>query len=233
MKQIVAMGGGGFMMEPENPRLDDFILQLARGNESRVCFIATGSGDSDRNIVSFYNHLGPRCRPTHLPLFNRRKDEDLEAMLLRQDVIYVSGGNTLNLLAVWRIHGVDLALRKAYDAGIVLAGVSAGALCWFEGGITDSLGNLSPFHGGLGLLEGTMCPHYDGEALRQPLYRALVEGSGVSGYAADDYAALHFVDGALREVVSSRPGALGYRVAKGAGGVLRATPLATRYLELR
>ena len=130
MKQIIAMGGGGFLMD-ESPLLDDFILSCAKGRDSRVCFVATASGDSDRMLVNFYSALGPRCQASHLPLF-RRQDADLTAQLLRQDVVYVGGGNTANMLAIWKLHGVDVALARAYEAGVLLCGLSAGGLCWFE-----------------------------------------------------------------------------------------------------
>ncbi len=231
-KQIVAMGGGGFLMEPNNPRLDDFVLALARGADSRVCLLPTAAGDSDRMIALFYTWLGPRCRATHLPLFNRRHD-DVDALLRAQDVIYVGGGNTANMLAVWRVHGVDAALRRAYEAGVVLAGVSAGALCWFAGGVTDSFGALRPLDDGLAFVDGTMCPHYDGEAERRPTYHAAVAAGLSAGWAADDGAALHFVDGALREVVSSRPDARGYRVKRAPDGAVVETPRPTRLLDAR
>ncbi len=232
MKQIVAMGGGGFLMEPDNPLLDDFVLGLARGGESRVCFLPTAAGDGDRILVNFYTWLAPRCRATHLPLFVRR-DADLDAVLRAQDVIYVGGGNTANMLAVWRAHGVDAALRRAYDAGVVLAGLSAGAVCWFRGCVTDSFGPLAPLDDGLAFLDGTMCPHYDSERQRRPTYHALVARGMAAGYAADDGAALHFVDGALHETVASRPGARAYRVERAQDGAVLETPLPARYLGQR
>lgn len=229
MRQIVAMGGGGFLMEPKNPLLDDFILGLAHGADSRVCFVTTGSGDADRNLVTFYETLGRRCRATHLALF-RRTERDLDGFLRAQDVVYVGGGNTASLLAVWRAHGVDRALRAAYEAGVVLAGVSAGAICWFEHGVTDSFGGVDRLDGALGFLAGSFCPHWDGESERQPVYRALVAAGMAAGFAADDGAALHFVDGALGEVVTSRPSARALRVERGGDGAVVETPLPTRYL---
>jgi dipeptidase E len=227
VRQIVAMGGGGFLMEPENPLLDDFVLGLGGGPRCRVCFLATASGDSDRMLVNFYTDLAPRCRGTHLPLF-RRTRADLEALLLAQDVIYVGGGNTANMLAVWRVHGVDRALRRAYDAGVVLAGISAGGLCWFDGGVTDSFGGLDAHGDGLGLLPGTFCPHFD-EPDRRPSYERLVGEGLPDGWGADAGAALHFVDGELHDAVCSRPHARVYRVER-AGEQAMSTPRPTRYL---
>ncbi len=135
------------------------------------------------------------------------------------------------MLAIWRVHGVDSALRRAYEAGVVLAGVSAGAVCWFRSCVTDSFGALHRMDDGLALLDGSMCPHYDGEANRRPAYHAYVASSMPAGFAADDGSALHFVDGALREVVSSRQHARAYRVMRANDGAVVETGLPTRYLE--
>jgi dipeptidase E len=227
MKQIIALGGGGFLMD-ENPLLDDFILSRAKGRESRVCFLATASGDSDRMLVNFYTALGPRCQARHLPLF-RREHGDVTAYLLDQDVIYVGGGNTANMLAVWKVHGVDSALARAYEAGIVLCGLSAGGLCWFETGVTDSFGPMASLDKGLGILSGSFCPHYNGDCRRRPAYQRLIDSGMPSGFGVDVGAALHFIDGALAEVVSSRPEAAAYRVERRQGAVLE-EKLVARYL---
>jgi dipeptidase E len=209
--QILAMGGGGFMAEPDSA-LDRFLLSLSNAERPRVCFLPTPSGDADRAIAAFFEAFsGRNCEPSCLRLFGmpERPAEHLAA----QDVIYVSGGNTANALALWRLHGIDVALRAAWERGAVLGGVSAGANCWFESCVTDSFGpGLDALYGGLGILPGSFCPHYDGEERRRPAYRDLVENGFPSGYAADDCAAFHFVGSELREVVSSRPGAFGYRV---------------------
>lgn len=217
-KQIVAMGGGGFMMEPGNPRLDDYILGLARGPHSRVCYVPTAMGDSDRQIAEFFRLLGSRCRASYLPLFQH------DVMPLEQrldvDVIYVADGNTINMLAIWRAHGVDRMLRAAYDRGVLLCGLSAGAICWFEEGITDSFGRpLRPMTA-LGFLPGSFCPHYDGEIDRRPIYQRCIADGMLAGHAADDGAALHFVDGQLVGGAASRPSARAYRVAAADGNVV-------------
>ena len=233
---IVAMGGGGFSMEPDNPLLDDFVLSLARRTPARVCFIPTASADSATYIAKFYRAFANRCVATDLTLFDapalpRRpaRTADLPAFVSQQDVFYVGGGNTANLLAIWRTHGLDRLLRKAFNAGAVLSGISAGMLCWFEGGLTDSFGGLRALDDGLGLVKGTACPHYDGESERQPAYRRLIAGGAASGYAVEDGAALHFVGTQLKEVVSSRPGAAAYRVALRRRKVVE-EPLPVRYL---
>jgi dipeptidase E len=227
-RHIVAMGGGGFLMEP-SPLLDDYALALAGTAEPAVCFLATASGDAAADIEAFHRAFPPgRARATHLSLF-RRDERDPREHLLHQDVIYVAGGNTVNLLAVWRAHGIDAALREAWDAGVVLCGMSAGALCWFEAGVTDSYGRLRALHDGLGLLPGSHCPHYDGEAERRPTYRRAVAEGLPAGIAADDGCALHFAGTELVESVSSRPGARAYRVEPEAEGVVE-TPISARYL---
>jgi dipeptidase E len=152
-RRIVALGGGGFAMEPDNPRLDDHILAATGADRPRILLIATASGDSDSFVARFYDAFARKAVASHLPLF-RRRDADLRERILEQDAIFVGGGNTANLLAVWRVHGVDAHLREAYDRGVVLSGISAGALCWFEGGITDSFGAFAPLTGGLGLIAG-------------------------------------------------------------------------------
>lgn len=228
------MGGGGFSMGPDNGLLDDFVLDLARtrsGRERpRICWVGTAGADSDRDLLAFHLAFASRAQPRHLGLFARTVT-DVEAFLLDQDAIYVGGGNTANLLAIWRLHGVDRAMRTAWQAGLVVAGMSAGAICWFESCTTDSFGpELVPLDGGLAFLEGSLCPHYDGEAQRRPLFRRLVaEGRLSAGYGVDDGAALVFAGTELREVVSSRPKAAAYRV-EAIDGESHETRLAVRQL---
>jgi peptidase E len=231
-RRIVAMGGGGFSMEPENPLLDGFVLSLARRERPRVCFVATASGDADGYVASFYRAFAALdCRPADLGLFDRRVG-DLRGFVLEQDVVYVGGGNSASLLAVWRAHGLDAVLAEAWAAGVVLCGISAGMNCWFRQSVTDSfdVAALAPLHDGLGLLAGSACPHYDGEEQRRPTYRRLVaEGVLEDGWAADDGAALVFAGEAIEEVVASRPGATAYRVTRD-GDTAREERLAARYL---
>jgi dipeptidase E len=229
---IVAVGGGGLAMEPGDELLDGFMLGLAPCERPRICFLGTGSGDSERYVASFYRAFAVHdCRPTDLALFDRRV-RDLRGFVLEQDVIYVGGGNTASLLAVWRAHRVDAALREALDNGAVLCGVSAGMNCWFEASTTDSFGSdLEPLDDGLGFVAGSACPHYDVEAQRRPLYHRLVAAGFPSGWAADDGAALHFdAAGTLVEVVASREGARGYRVERRPDGAAIEQALPTRYL---
>ncbi len=225
---IAALGGGGFWMEPDNPLLDDWLLRLTGSPRPAVCFVPTASGDSPRRIEQFEAAFAGRAKASVLRLF-ARDIADLRGFLLAQDLIYVGGGNTANMLAIWRVHGVDRILREAWRRGVVLAGLSAGSLCWFEAGVTDSFGRgLAPLNDGLGLVAGSHCPHYDGEALRRPVYRRLVaEGTLPPGLALDDGVAGLFrgPDAARVELVSSRPEAEAFRVD--AAGE---TPLPVRYL---
>jgi peptidase E len=230
-RHIVAMGGGGFSMDGDNPLLDDYVLSLARNRKTpRVCFVGTASGDSDSYIARFHEAFPPsRARARHLKFFERTV-LDLRKLVLEQDVIYVGGGSTANLLAVWRLHGLDRVLRAAWKNGIVLAGISAGAICWFEHGVTDSFGQrFRPLDGGLGFLRGAFCPHYDGEAARRPALHKLVRRGFPATYALDDGAAAHFVGTRLTEIVSSRPGARAFRVMLRDRSVAE-VPLPVRYL---
>lgn len=231
------MGGGGFSMEPDNPLLDDHVLALARARMPagralpRLCLLPTASGDSEDLIGRFHAAFMGRAETSVLPLFEREEGDPADR-LLAQDALYVGGGNTANLLAIWRLHGIDVALRAAWEAGVVLAGLSAGGLCWFESGTTDSFGvALAPLDGCLGFLQGSFCPHYDGEERRRPLFHDLV-GSAVlpAGYAADDGAALVFEGTVLSEVVASLPTARVYRVERGPTGTAIETELPTRFL---
>ena len=223
------MGGGGFLMEPDNPLLDDYLLAQAGVDRPRVAWLGTAMGDSPRGIAMFHRAMQARdVRASHVSLFDR-SGPDLATTLLQQDVIYVGGGNTANLLAIWRVHGVDRILAEAWQRGIVLGGVSAGMICWFEAGVTDSFGPLAALPDGLGLLPGSACPHYDGEAERRPTYRRLVSEGFPAGVAADDGAALVFRGTALDEVVASRPAARAFRVER-VGDEVRESALPVRYL---
>jgi dipeptidase E len=234
-RTIIAMGGGGFQMEPEHPLLDDHVVALARAragrDRPRICLIPTASADDGTLIADFERLFDERAECSVLRLFDR-SGEDPRSLVMRQDAVYVTGGNTANLLALWRLHGLDVVLREAWNAGMVMAGMSAGAICWFEASTTDSFGAvLKPLVGGLGILVGSFCPHYDGEPQRRPLFRRLVgSGSLPPGYGVDDGAALIFRDRELVDMVASRREALAYRVEPDGGGGATETTLAARYL---
>ncbi|MEK4628904.1 peptidase E [Solibacillus sp. FSL R7-0682] len=230
MRQIIAMGGGGFSMEPENLLLDKYILNQVKTDLPRVCFVPTASGDQTNYVERFYKAFTTLpCQPSHLSLFEP-EFEDLEKYVLSQDIIYVGGGNTRNLLVLWKEWGLDRILKKAYNNGIILAGLSAGSICWFEEGLTDPLNGPLYTLDCLGFLKGSNCPHYDGENKRKPSYhRLILEGKIKEGYAADDGAALHFINEALFTSVSSRIKARTYYI-KNIGEKIIEEELDTIYL---
>ena len=223
------MGGGSFAAEPAGSRLDAYVLALSGTPRPKICFLPTASGDAATYITKFYEAFGERAEAVHLALFGRPRT-DIAALLTSQDIVYVGGGNTANMLAVWRVHGVDRMLKAAWELGVILAGVSAGMICWFEAGVTDSFGPLAALRDGLGFLSGSACPHYDGEMDRRPTYQSLVRAGFPEGYAADDGAALHFIGTALETCVAGRPGARVYRVGV-ADEVVVETPLPVRVLS--
>jgi peptidase E len=222
-RTIFAMGGGGFTMEPSNPLLDDFVLSLSPARAPRILFLPTASGDTTTQINAFYARFGGRaCEPTHLSLFRLGDLQGSLAEVVRaQDIVYVGGGSMRNLLALWRAHGLDDLLIAAWERGTVLAGISAGAMCWFEGGVTRSSGPPEPF-AGLGLLPGSLTVHADGEPERLPVWLASVrDGTLPGGWAADDGVGLLFAGKQLARVISSRPGAGAQRVDALAGELVR------------
>jgi peptidase E len=228
-KQIIAIGGGGFYRDPENLALERYVIQQTGIAAPRVAFIPTASGEPDHYVASFYtSFLKLGCRPSVLTLFKRTPD--LRAFLLNQDVIYVGGGNTKSMLVVWRDWGLPELLREAWEKGIILTGVSAGAICWFEQGVTDSwTGVLRPLDC-LGFLPGSCCPHYDGEADRRPSYhRLLASGEISTGIAIEDWTAVHFIRTELHSVVSSRRGARAYSM-RAVYGSVQEVPLTAEYL---
>src|SRR5262244_2158486 len=209
-RQIIAIGGGGFYRDPENLGLERYILEQTSSAGKRVAFVPTASAEPDSYLVSFYTvFLRLGCRPSHLSFFKRTPD--LRNYLLSQDVIFVGGGNTKSMLVVWREWGVPEILREAWESGIVLTGVSAGAICWFEQGVTDSwAGELLPLDC-LGFLPGSCCPHYDGEAERRPSYHRLLLGRSIlPGIAIDDGVGVHFLGTAPHRVVTPREKASAY-----------------------
>ncbi len=213
---IVALGGGGFSMEPDNLALDRYILSLWLGadREPRVCFIATATADSADYIGRFYSAFEKLpCRPTHLALTNPRTVDPASAVR-ENDIFYVGGGNTREMLSIWRRYGLDQALKEAWQAGKILCGISAGAICWFEQAISDSVveGELHPLKC-LGFLPGSACPHYDEPGRRETFHRCLASNDVSAGYGINNGAALHFKRAKLVKVVASRPEAHAFHVA--------------------
>ena len=231
-RQILAMGGGGFTMQERTAALDKFVLALTGKPAPRICFLPTASGDLRDQVTRFYERFETwPCEPTTLSLFHLGRDQiDPVEHLLAQDAIYVGGGSMRNMLAVWREHGVDAAMRTAWESGVVLAGLSAGAMCWFAGGVSRS-GGAPEAVGGLGLLPGSLSVHMGGESERLPVYRASVASGGLApGYAADDGAALLFAGTRLAECVASRPGARVVQVRPDGAGGVREVQLPVRLL---
>ena len=206
------MGGGGFSAEPLNLALDRFILQQARVSNPKVCFVGTATGDAVRYVANFYRaYRQLECQPSHLTFFERTPD--LRSLALEQDVIYVGGGNTKSMLAVWKDWGFDLILREAWENGVLLAGISAGAICWFEQGVTDSYAAELKVIDCLGFLKGSCCPHFDGEPERKPAFYKMLEENRIGpGYAIDDCAAIHFAGNEIARAVTYRPEANAYRM---------------------
>ncbi|WP_217255124.1 peptidase E [Streptomyces sp. AC602_WCS936] len=216
----LALIGGGFSTDTDG-LLDDWALSHARASRPKVCFVPTASGDAPAYVEQFFTAFRPRtCEPSVLPLFRRELDDDaLRTFLLSQDVVYVGGGNTVNLLAVWRAHGVDRLLREAYERGTLLCGISAGANCWAEGSHTDSFGPLTFLPDGLGLLPGSVCPHYASEPGRRSSYQeAVATGSLPAGWAVEDGTGALFTDGLLTEAVTRTPEARLHHVRAGGSG---------------
>jgi dipeptidase E len=211
--QIVAIGGGGDTLE-QTRALFRHVLSLTGKERPRVVHVPTAMGDASEGIVWGYERLGRLCDLSHVRFFPY-PPEDLRELVLAQDAIYVGGGNVANMLAIWRVHGFGELLREAWERGIVLFGVSAGMICWFEAVVTDSFGlQLEGLRDGLGFLSGSACPHYDGEERRRPRYRELVDSGFPEGIAAEDGVGLHYVGTDLSEVVTCRPGATAFRVTR-------------------
>jgi dipeptidase E len=211
---ILAMGGGGFTAGGRDPGLDELVLELTRVRRPRVCLLPTAGGDSEQQIRRFYETFGDRlCEPSHISLFRLgRHPVPLREHLLAQDAVYVGGGSMVNLLAIWRAQGLDAILRDGWRAGVVIAGLSAGSMCWFEWGVTTSSG-LPRAAPGLGFLAGSNSVHHDSEPARRAVYlRAVRDRTIPPGWAVADGAALLFSDTELTEVITARKTARAYEV---------------------
>jgi dipeptidase E len=230
MSEIIAIGGAAFSGEPRNLALDKYIIDQTGKDRARVLLIPTARGDEGEYVATFYaacETLGVKA--SHLPFFGRTPN--LRELVLSQDAVFVGGGNTKSMLAVWKEWGLPQILKEALESGIVLGGVSAGAICWFEQGVTDSwAGVLRPIDC-MGWLAGSCCPHYDGETERRPAYHSLLlEGRIKPGYAVQDGVAAHFKDGRLERVVTKIPGSTAYYVSATAGEISE-QPLEAMLLE--
>jgi dipeptidase E len=213
MKQIICLGDGG--LNEKNPLLDLYIIAQSKKPIPNVMLLPTASGDNINLIKHFYQTFSRYpCVPSYLSLFSP-STKDLEDYILSKDIVYVSGGQTKSMLALWREWGVDAILRKAHDQGVILAGGSAGSVCWFEQCITDSIpGELSVMNC-LGLLEGSNCPHFTSDERREAYSKFLISKEIKPGYANDDCAALHFIDNKLFRSVSAYEEVKTYNASEG------------------
>ena len=220
---IIAIGGGGFGQNPNQPVIEKYIVEQSPAEKPNVCFIPTASAEDKAYTVNFYTAFSKlNCAPIHINLFQRTPR--LDSIINKQDIIYVGGGNTKSMLAVWREWKLDKLLIKAYNRGAVLCGVSAGAICWFEQGITDSWASNLNIMDCMGLLEGCCCPHYDGEKDRKPSVEKFLRDSKIdSCYALDDGSALHYKNGEIHQAVIFFEDANVYKVSLIDGKILHET----------
>lgn len=213
-KQIIAIGGGTFHPYKSQPIIEKYIIELSGKPNPKICFLPQASAEDKNYILSFYDlclQLG--AQPSKLSLFGRVKPTWVDH-LLSQDIIFVGGGNTKSMLALWRAWSVDNVLKQAYEKGVILAGVSAGAICWFEQGITDSVWPMGIL-ACMGILKGSCCPHYDSEPERKPMFTQSVHaGKALPGIALSDYTAAHYIDGVLTHALSWKPEQKVYALSK-------------------
>lgn len=228
-RQIVALGGGMFSMEPDNGLLDKYILNLVPKAKPKICFLGTASNDGIEYRELFYNFFSNKnCEPTHLAL--TKPPRNIESLIMKQDIIHVGGGNTKLIMETWKKLGVDKIMKKAWASGIILTGMSAGAICWFDDGITNPSPGILTRLPCLGILKGSFCPHYDERAeLRSSFRKLILNGTIREGYGVEDGAALHFVGRELIRVVTSRPAAGAFKVRIENGSIVE-EKLETEYL---
>lgn len=214
VKQVIAIGGGGFGRTARATEIERYILAQSPKEKPKILFIPTASAEDQRYVVNYYSCFSSlSCEPTHLSFFQRTPN--LRSVIAKQDIIYVGGGNTKSMLAVWREWKLDELLLKAYNKGVILCGVSAGAICWFQKGVTDSWASNLNVLDCMDFVSETACPHYDGEKDRRPSVHSMIEeGKIESCYAIEDGAAAHFKDGSFSSVVSFMPDKTVYHVTK-------------------
>lgn len=235
-KHIIA-GSGGFIHEDFKIKIGPMLkyaFKVAAKDTPKFAYIGTATGDDQKNIASFYDACSrENISASHLELFPLPNHRDIEKYILSQDVIWVGGGSVANLLAVWRAHGLDAILQKAWTAGVILTGQSAGSICWNIGGTTDSFGvELKPITNGLGFLPYSSGVHYDSEARRRPLFEKLIEEEVLpEGYATDDGVNLHFINTTLHKAISDTEAKKAYHVYKDDNGELREDTIQPEFLN--
>lgn len=194
-KHIVAIGGGGFGRNSTSILIEKYILNISGKNTPKICFLPTATGDNDNYIVRFYSIFTRlNCKPSHIEFFKRTPD--IKNHIMKQDVVFVGGGNTKSMLAIWNEWGMSDLLKNAYNEGVIMSGVSAGAICWFTRGITDSWDDELRILPCLGFIHGTCCPHYDEEPSRIPyVKKILMQGEVTNCISIEGGSAIHFIDG--------------------------------------
>jgi len=212
-KQIIAIGGGGFGRNPGNGTIEQYILDQANTEKPNICFIPTATGDNEAYKVNYYATFSKlNCNPTHLDFFKRTPN--LQKLINKQDIIFVGGGNTKSMLAVWREWGLDKLLRDAYESGVIMSGVSAGAICWFEKGITDSWENKLNVMDCLGFVKENCCPHYDEESERKPSLYKFIKNKEINDcYAIEGGCALHLKNNKVFSAISFNGKKNSYKVS--------------------
>ncbi|MBK9331207.1 MAG: Type 1 glutamine amidotransferase-like domain-containing protein [Ignavibacteria bacterium] len=227
--QIVALGGGMFSMEADNGLLDKYILNLVPKEKPKICFFGTASNDGTEYREMFYNFFNKlNCEPSHLSFLD--PPYDIEKFILDKDIIHVGGGNTSLIIETWKKTGVDKIMKKAYRSGVILTGMSAGAICWFQDGITNPSPGVLTRLPCLGLLEGSFCPHYDDKVeLKKSFHKLILEGTIGNGVGAEDGAAVHYLGNKILRVVTSRPDVTAYSVKKVRNKIVE-TPFVPFYL---
>ena len=231
MRQVIAIGGGGFGRTQESNLIEQYILDQTSKTKPKICFIPTATGDLDSYIVNFYSVFTKlKCEPSHISFFKRTID--LQAHIQKQDAIFVGGGNTKSMLAVWRDWGLDLILKDAYDRGVVMSGVSAGAICWFEGGLTDSWVSDLKMMECMNFIPGNCAPHYDEEPERRPATKQFLENKSIDFmYGIEGGAALHFVDEIPNSTIQFKKNKYAYKVTLD-GNKINESPYKALELEI-
>ena len=231
MRQVIAIGGGGFGRTQESNLIEQYILDQTSKTKPKICFIPTATGDLDSYIVNFYSVFTKlKCEPSHISFFKRTMD--LQAHIQKQDAIFVGGGNTKSMLAVWRDWGLDLILKDAYVRGVVMSGVSAGAICWFEGGLTDSWASDLKMMECMNFIPGNCAPHYDEEPERRPATKKFLENKSIDFmYGIEGGAALHFVDEIPNSTIQFKKNKYAYKVTLD-GNKINESPYKALELEI-
>ena len=212
-RNIIAIGGGGFGRNPGEGVIEEYILKQTRKKKPNICFIPTATGDNEAYKVNYYETFSKlSCHPTHLDFFKRTPD--LKKLISNQDAIFIGGGNTKSMLAVWREWGLDILLKKAYKTGTVMSGVSAGAICWFQNGITDSWSASLKVIPCMNIIRGSCCPHYDEEPERKPTVKKLLSTKKFKNiFAIDGGAALHIKEESIYKSIVFKEDKSAYQVS--------------------